>query len=185
VNSWDTKTRKYIDSISYLAKSAYLDVLAVELRLATLCINYLSLPSFRAPYSERAVMPGEYGFMEYAVLYWTRHLKAGLTSSPSGQDELQEDLGESLEILVEQHWKDPTGNISVPDRFKEILRIFRGRERYLQIQIAVVSTDKELNRFGDLRPDKSAPDFTGTVSAVRRCLEEIVQKNRTKGLLML
>jgi DNA-directed RNA polymerase subunit RPC12/RpoP len=148
---------------------------AEELRLATLCINYLNLPSFTDPCSEQAVLAGEYGFMEYAILYWLRHLEAGLTSSPSDHDDLLEELAESLEVLVERHWNNPAAEIgSISNRTRDMLETFSGCQSYLRIQLAVVLTDKELRHFGDTRPEQSALNFAGIVSAVRYCLETIV-----------
>jgi hypothetical protein len=155
---------------------------AEELRFATLCINYLNLPSFKGPCSEQAVLAGDYGFMEYAILYWLRHLEAGLTSSPSGHDDLHEALAESLEVLVEQRWNNPTASIgSIPNRTQDMLETFSGRQSYLQIQLAVVLTDKELKHFGDTTPERSALNFAGTISAVRRRLETVVRNNTDPG----
>ncbi|PVI01289.1 hypothetical protein DM02DRAFT_525316 [Periconia macrospinosa] len=164
---------------SFLANSEFLDAVSEELRLTTLCIDYLNLPSFDEPYTERAVLAGEYGFMEYAILYWVRHLEAGLKSSNSEHDELHEHLTESFEILIQQHWNNPPGDgRSVSNRTREMLEIFSGSEKYLQIQLAVTLTDKELKNFGDLRPDQSALDFAKIVSDVRHCIETTVQNIR-------
>lgn len=153
-----------------------------ELRLATLCINYLNLPSFKAPYSEHAVFAGEYGFMDYAILYWIRHLEAGLRSSSSEQDELHEDLAESLEMLVEQHWNNPTANVDlIPNRTRDTLETFNRCQKYQQIQLAVYLTDKELKYFGDTRPEQSALDFADVIPAIRQLLEMAFQNDADRG----
>lgn len=152
-----------------------------ELRLATLCINYLNLPSFMAPYPEQAVRDGEYGFMEYAILYWLRHLEAGLASSRSGQEELREDLAESLEILVEQHWNKPTADVTIPNRTRKMLETFRRCDEYQKIQLAIVLTDKELKHFGGVHPEQRALDFAGIVPAIRLHLETIIGNNPNQG----
>ena len=122
--------------------------------------------------------------MEYAILFWLRHLEAGLTSSPAGQDELCEDLAESLEILVEQHWNNPTAGInSISNRTRDMLEVFSGCQNYLQIQLAIVLTDKELKHFGDMPPKQPALDFVGIISAVRHRLEMVVQNNPDQGTL--
>jgi hypothetical protein len=114
--------------------------------------------------------------MEYAILYWLRHLEAGLTSSSSGHTDLHEDLAESLEVLVEQHWNNPTAEIgSISNKTRDLLQMFSGCQSFLRIQLAVVLTDKELKHFGDTRPEQSALNFAGIVSAVRCRLETIVQ----------
>jgi hypothetical protein len=152
--------------------------------MATLCINYLNLPSFRAPYSEQVVLGGEYGFMEYAILYWIRHLEAGLTSSLSGQDELCEDLAESLEIFVEQHWNLQSPEVrSISSRTQEMLEIFSGRQRYQQIQQAIALTDKELKYFGHTPPEQCVLNFASIVLSVRNHLEAVVRHTTDKTII--
>ncbi|KAL1595313.1 hypothetical protein SLS60_010004 [Paraconiothyrium brasiliense] len=169
---------------SHLANNSYLNVVAEEIRLATLCINYLNLPSFRAPITEESVLAGEFGFMDYAILYWLRHLEAGLTSSSSRQDELFQDLAESLEVFVEQHWNNPTAKLSlIPNRTRDMLGIFSGSQRYLDIQLAVVLTDKELKYFGDIRREQRALDFADVASGVRCRLETVVRNNPAQSTI--
>jgi hypothetical protein len=123
--------------------------------------------------------------MEYAMIHWLRHLEAGLTSSSSRQYEFHEDLAESLEVLVEQHWNDPpTADInSIPERTQEMLRVFSGRQKYLQIQLAVGLTDRDLKYFGALRPEQFALDFAGIVLEVRSHLETVVRNNPSEGTI--
>jgi hypothetical protein len=60
--------------------------------------------------------------MEYAILYWLRHLEAGLRSSASEHTVLHKDLAESLGVLIEQHWYNPSVDINeVSSRTREIL----------------------------------------------------------------
>ncbi|KAH8708495.1 hypothetical protein GQ44DRAFT_627937 [Phaeosphaeriaceae sp. PMI808] len=170
----------------FLTNNSFLDVVAEELHLATLCLNYLNLPSFTTP-SEPAVLGGEYGFMEYAVLYWLRHIEAATTSlvskhnepttSPvSKHNELFEALTEALGILVERHWNSPTATIGpIGNRTREMLAMFSQSPSYLQIQLAIVLTDKELRYFGDTRPEHSALDLARTVMRIRNRLEMVIQ----------
>jgi uncharacterized C2H2 Zn-finger protein len=146
--------------------------------MATLCINYLNLPSFQTS-SEEQALAGEYGFMEYAILYWLRHLEAGMSSAPPNQDNIYENLTESLEVLVEQYWNEPTASgvsisKSVSNRSEDMLQHFRHCQSFPKIQLALILTDKELKHFGDVRPEKSALNFAGVVRAVRSCVETYV-----------
>jgi hypothetical protein len=72
------------DSInySYLLNSEELGLgnTAKEPGLATFCVNYLYLSIFNSPFSTHPVLDGNYGFMEYAVINWVRHLESGLSS---------------------------------------------------------------------------------------------------------
>lgn len=120
--------------------------------------------------------------MEYAILYWLRHMKAGLRSSTPEQSLLHEDLAESLGILVEQHWNNPTVGISeVSNRIRDMLLPLSASQNYPQIQIAVVSTDKDLKHFGDIRPEQSALNFVAMVSGIRQELERIFRSNPDQG----
>jgi hypothetical protein len=154
---------------------------AEDLRMATLCINYLNLPSFRAPYSEVAILNGEYGFVEYAIVYWIRHLEAGLTSSLSRHDEICEDLAESLETLVEQYFVNPTVAVRLSHRTREMLEIFRERQRHEQIQQAVAWADKELKYFDNIRHEQST--LNTTVSAIRMRIETSIQHTNDQGTI--
>jgi DNA-directed RNA polymerase subunit RPC12/RpoP len=149
--------------------------------MATLCINYLNLPSFQNP-SEEQVLAGEYGFMEYAILYWLRHLEAGMSSASPDEDSSYQNLTESLEVLVEQYWNEPTASgisisKSLSNRTREVLQHFSHSQSFQRIQLALVLTDKELKHFGDVRPEKYALNFAGVVKAVRSCIETYVRQN--------
>ena len=117
--------------------------------------------------------------MEYAILYWLRHLEAGLSSSSSGQDELCKDLIESLEILVEQHWNNPTVEFNpTSNRIQEVLEAFSGCEKFQEIRQIILSTSRDLKTFGDVRTEQSALDMTDTVMGVRRCLEKVLNDHK-------
>jgi hypothetical protein len=136
------------------------------------------LPSFQEP-SEEQMLAGEYGFMEYSVLYWLRHLEAGMSSTHRDQDNIYMSLTESLEVLVEQYWNEPSASVasisrSASKRTRDVLQQFSHRESFPKLQLALVLTDKELKHFGDVRPEESALGILGVVKAVRRCIETYV-----------
>ena len=146
--------------------------------MATLCVDYLNLPSFQTP-SEEQVLAGEYGFMEYAVSYWLRHLEAGMKSALPQHDGICQDLTESLEVLVEQYWDKSTASSgstlrSVPQRTQDLLQHFTHCQSFPRIRLALISTDKELKHFRDARPEKPALDFASVVNAVRDFVEAYV-----------
>lgn len=63
---------------SFLVDEGYVDPLHGDIRMASLCIDYLNLPIFVGSISEAAALRGDYGFMEYAALYWVRHLEGAI-----------------------------------------------------------------------------------------------------------
>ncbi|RYN55439.1 hypothetical protein AA0118_g8672 [Alternaria tenuissima] len=163
---------------TYLANSGLLNDITGELPIATLCIDYLNLPSFQRP-SEEQMLAGEYGFMEYSMLYWLRHLEAGMSSTHPDQDNIYMSLTESLEVLVEQYWNEPSASVasisrSASKRTRDVLQQFSHRESFPKLQLALVLTDKELKHFGDVRPEESALRILGVVKAVRRCIETYI-----------
>ncbi|KAK6082031.1 zinc finger protein [Seiridium cupressi] len=68
-----------------------------ELKLANLCIDYLNLPALVDPPTVKGLLNGDYGFMEYAVLYWLRHLELGATLDTDGVEELKDELMRQLQ----------------------------------------------------------------------------------------
>jgi hypothetical protein len=57
------------------------DPLHGDIRMASLCIDYLNLPIFVGSISGDAALRGDYGFMEYAALYWIRHLEGAIAEA--------------------------------------------------------------------------------------------------------
>lgn len=149
--------------------------------MATLCIDYLNLPSFQGP-SEEQVLAGEYGFMEYSILYWLRHLEAGMGSAPPDQDNIYQSLKESLDILIEQYWNEPAASIAsisklTSKRTRDVLKHFSHHQNLSKIHLTLVLTDKELKHFGDVLPEYSALRIASTVKAVRRRIETYVLRS--------
>lgn len=121
--------------------------------------------------------------MDYATLYWLRHLEAGLTSSSSAQHELHGELTESLELFVERHWNSPTSDIrSAPGRMRDVLETFKSSRNYDQIRKAIVLTDQELKNYGDVRPNERALDLSSIVSSIRSILEKLFENNSDQGV---
>ncbi|CAN9258661.1 unnamed protein product [Alternaria alternata] len=171
----------HITARTYLAKSQFFHVTTEELQMATLCIDYLNLPSFQSP-SEERVLAGEYGFMEYSVGYWLRHLEAGMIPAPPDQKNIYQSLTKSLETLVEQYWNDPTTSVasvtkSASKRTRDVLQQFSHHQSFRKIQLALVLTDSELEHFGNVLPGDSALRIASVVKAVRSCIETCVLRS--------
>ncbi|KAM3064843.1 hypothetical protein ACMFMF_011683 [Clarireedia jacksonii] len=158
---------------NYLLNSKDLDGTAKELDLATFCVDYLNLPIFNKPFSTRTVIDGGYGFMEYAVLNWVRHLEAGLSVEP-GPDESTRNFCESFEALLESHWTTPTIEPKIFKRTRDKLQIFETSLQHKQIQQAVASTQEHIKRFGDMRPGECALNLAEIVAGIRVQIESVV-----------
>ncbi|KAJ5403895.1 hypothetical protein N7509_003766 [Penicillium cosmopolitanum] len=66
---------------SFLVDEGIVDPLHGDIRMASLCIDYLNLPIFVGSISSDAALRGDYGFMEYAALYWIRHLEGAIAEA--------------------------------------------------------------------------------------------------------
>ncbi|KAE8443985.1 hypothetical protein EG329_001209 [Mollisiaceae sp. DMI_Dod_QoI] len=173
----------YLTARVYLLKSKTLDIVAEEIRLATLCVDYLNLPCFTHPlrFSNEAVLGGNYGFMEYAILNWVRHLEAGL-SSRSIPAELIKGLFKSFETLLENHWNKPTIEVKIPKRTRDILDIFQNSPRHKNIQQAIASMQEQVKRFGNIRLGECALNFTKVVAGIRTQLETVISDSADKPI---
>lgn len=157
----------------FLAKAGHIDPAAEEIKLASLCIDYLNLPAFLNPPTERGVLNGDYVFMDYAVLYWIRHLEAGAVRA-EGKDQLMKDLAESLEIFVGLHWASPPATLEVSDRIHKRLQFFQDLSFYDKLAQTVVSARKQLRCFGSTKHDEIALDLADIVQNVRGILERML-----------
>jgi uncharacterized Zn-finger protein len=144
-----------------------------EIGLASLCVDYLNLPAFLEPPTRDGVLNGDYGFMDYAVLYWIRHLEAGIGNSDD-PGQLIGQLAESLEVFIDHHWSSPTISSTASKRIKEKLQSFTSFAFYDKLEQVVVSTRKQLSYFGKIKKEEIALDLIDTVGDVRKVLERII-----------
>ena len=154
-----------------------IDLPTEELKLASLCIDYLNLPTFLKPPTETAVLNGDYSLIDYAVLYWIRHFEAGILQA-DGHDHLIKELAESLDIFIEKHWCDPTTPLPVSKRNSDRLYFFKDLPFYNKLEQTVVSTRKQLTFFGKMRKEEIALDLGDIVSNVRKVLEYVVSSRK-------
>ncbi|WKT53623.1 P-loop containing nucleoside triphosphate hydrolase [Fusarium oxysporum f. sp. vasinfectum] len=157
----------------------YVDATAKELELACCCIDYLNLPAFEGQPTDDEVLKGEYGFMDYAVLHWVRHLEAG-TVEADGYGQLISDLVESLESFISQHWKSPTATLPVSDGIAKRLRYFQSVPFYDNLVQAVASSKKQLRFLGEMRKGEIALNLEDTLCDVRAALERLLSSDLTQ-----
>lgn len=152
----------------------YVKPSAEELKLATLCIDYLNLPAFVHPPTVELVLSGDYAFMDYAVIHWSHHLEAGVTLKTDEDEQLVEQLTESLESFINQHWTSPSTSLAMGKRQSEKLQCFETLPFYDQLEQIVASTKKQLKFFGNMKREEIALDLVQIVQNVRDVLESIV-----------
>lgn len=143
-----------------------------ELSLANLCVDYLNMPGFRqnTPDLTGLVLGGYYGFMDYAVAYWVRHVEEA-ASAADEEDSLTKDLAESLMSLLDIHFTTPKKQLPVSQGNKKRLQVFEGLPRFHDLEQAVIWTRRELTFFGESRESERALDLASVVNNIRSELE--------------
>jgi hypothetical protein len=111
--------------------------------------------------------------MDYATLYWVRHLEAGLVQIKSNEPIMQE-LAESLEVFLEQHWTSPNAKFVISKRNSDRLKFFKDYPFYEKLEDATVSTKKQLTFFGKMKKDEIALDLADIVTNARMTLEHLL-----------
>lgn len=138
-----------------------------------MCIDYLNLPAFTEEPSEEHILQGTYALMNYAVLYWVRHLEAGLEHIKT-DDQLLPELAESLEAFLDQHWNSPTAIFNISKRNSERLKFFESYTFHQKLQEATVSMRKQLTFFGKMEKRETALDLEDMVIGIRTSLERVL-----------
>ncbi|KAF5590988.1 zinc finger C2H2-type integrase DNA-binding protein [Fusarium pseudocircinatum] len=154
----------------------YIDLVAKELELACICIDYLNLPAFTCQPTAERVLNGDYGFMDYAVLNWIRHLEAGTLYLGAHEDKIGE-LSESLETFIRNHWREPATRILPSDGTKKRLECFKFLGFYSQLEQSVASFKKQLRLLTGIKSREVALDLGDLILNVRKVLEDIVTSN--------
>lgn len=65
----------------FLVDEGLVDPLQGDIRMASRCINYLNFPLFVNTPLEHDIRRGDYGFMEYSVIHWVRHLEGAIAEA--------------------------------------------------------------------------------------------------------
>ncbi|KAK2606195.1 hypothetical protein QQS21_003366 [Conoideocrella luteorostrata] len=159
----------------FLIEDNHIDPVAGELKLACLCIDYLNQPAFISPPDRARVLKGDYVFMDYAVLYWVRHLELG-TMRDCAPGHLMDQLAESLSVFIQHHWAFPSITLPVPNRCSNRLQFFKSRPFYKKLEQTVVSTKKQLNFYGEMRKEEVALNLPEIVRDVRAIMERMMSE---------
>lgn len=137
------------------------------------------MPGFRRdrPDLKALVLGGYYGFMDYTVAHWVRHVEEAASGADEG-DAMIKDLAESLTALLDMHFTAPTKKLPVSQSNKERLQVFESLARFHDLEQAVVWARKELTFFGETNQSERALDLGCVVSEVRSELERAIDGAR-------
>lgn len=160
---------------SFLVEEKHVIVPTWEIKLATLCIDYLNLPGFDEQNMHEHILSGYYGFMDYAIAFWVRHLEAGMIGIEEEEEELKFFL-ESLECFLGKHWANPTARLLVSEKNRNRLQRFKDESFYDVLEQAVVSIRKQLTFHGKMKKEEMALDLGNIVQKVRDTLEAILSR---------
>lgn len=111
-----------------MIENGVINVCHEELKIACLCLNYLSLPGFEAVLAESSVEDllkvGYYAFVDYAACYWTSHLRAALTRGVPEQCTGMR-IGH-LERFIDSHYRPRAEDIQIPAATRSMLDCLSG-----------------------------------------------------------
>lgn len=140
------------------------------------------MPGFRrdTPDIAALLLGGYYGFMDYAVAHWVRHVEEAATGADEGNAMIK-DLAESLTALLDMHFTVPKKHFPVSQGNKMRLQVFGSLPRFHDLEQAVVWARKELTFFGETKESEKALDLGCVVKNVRSELERAIDgaKNGT------
>jgi len=139
-------------------------------------VNYLSFAGFTGEFqnTDRLVREGYYAFMDYAVIYWVRHLEASLGSLEKEDPDVLE-LSRTLQDFIELHYTNPTTRFPVSRGNINRLRALEDMSCYTELQQSVISTRKQLTFYGEMSDAEIALDLSDVVGRVRAVLERLLQ----------
>ncbi|KAK4207839.1 putative zinc finger protein [Rhypophila decipiens] len=151
----------------------------VDLGLSERCLVYLGLPGFDRKITKDNIRDnataGTYGFLDYATLYWFRHLETALAGggleSEHGATTIA-NIDGPLELFIDQHWSSPTKKLDVSARDTARLRSLAHLPSHQRLEQAVVSSRKQATFYGEMKPSETALDLAEVVGEIRQVLED-------------
>ena len=147
-----------------------------ELKLASLCLEYLSFPCFHTSASDqevkRLIWKGSYAFMEYAAIYWTDHLLESATDENFATVTVR-CLSELLEAYLMKHWIDSSDlprNVQAGNSKLAFFTEWPAYDRFVHV-VQIVSRPKSTRKS---KASKYPLDTINYIERVRGLLEGIV-----------
>lgn len=161
-------------------RCADIEAVAAHLSLASLSIDYLNMSGFRIDCSvDKSLIPtGFYGFMDYAVASWLRHVEKGVDGKSENDQNEPGIIGltESLEVFLNIHFVPTVYETRLQPVSKgneRRLKVFETQEFFATLQRVVILLRKELDFHGKMKDCEISLDLTEIISRVRRALEDM------------
>jgi hypothetical protein len=151
----------------------------VEYDLAILIVSYLSFPGIDKAKenwkTEGTILQGYFSFYEYAVSSWIFHLEAGISAAST--NDLLNQLTEPLGVFLELHWTGSSSTVVASKTVQEKFQLLKEYDFHSKLLQAVVSTRKQLGRYGLGPSDEDVLDISLITAHFRAVLESLVSNN--------
>jgi len=161
-----------------ICNNRWINSAAEELRIAKLCIGYLSLPGFEADLESCTIranlLHGYYAFLDYALVYWCRHLEKALAAIPTPTGSTVADLSEAIEVFLDLHWTEPNVEPTVYKGLRKSLRVLCDYSYFDRLVVAVAVAKKQLVTHERPSEAEQALDLVNIRAKVRDVLESMI-----------
>jgi len=161
-----------------ICNNRWINSAAEELRIAKLCIGYLSLPGFEADLEsctiEANLLDGYYAFLDYALVYWCRHLEKALAAIPTPTGGTVADLSEAIEVFLDLHWMEPNAEPTVYKCLRKNLQVLCHYSYFDRLVVAVAGARKQLVTYEHPSEAEQALDLVNIRVKVRDVLESMI-----------
>ncbi|KAJ5538185.1 ankyrin repeat-containing protein [Penicillium frequentans] len=173
----------------FLLQTKTVDVPREDLSMAYLCVGYLALPGFQTCLPDGTIVDliksGYYAFADYAVCFWSHHLRDGLKD-----DTEQATVNSLLEVLsrfLESHYRAPETDFDIPIFAREIEGRLQMHEVWSdcdKLLRALVSTKKQLSSFNSDAASNDCLNISSVVARIRQLLEQTVLENKVDSEML-
>lgn len=166
-----------------MIENGVINVCHEELKIACLCLYYLSLPGFEAVLAESSVEDllkiGYYAFVDYAACYWTSHLRTALTRGVPEQCTSMQ-IGH-LERFIHSHYRPPAEDIQIPAASRSMLNClqeseicsFESFEDFVKVFVA---TERQVKTYGEDAASNIVLDIPDIITRIRGVLEDTTRR---------
>ncbi|KAJ6002782.1 hypothetical protein N7451_005329 [Penicillium sp. IBT 35674x] len=160
---------------SYLIESGTVNVRQEELKMASLCVGYLSLPAFYGLLGDESVREflnyGYYAFLDYAACHWLSHVQVGLSSR--ADEGIVKPLINLLQEFLTIHYRDSGKRIEILDSTRQIFQCLEGYSTvpdFERLLHAFQATKKQVESYGESAEFNEALDMPGIIARIRRVI---------------
>ena len=153
------------------------------MKLASLCVGYLSLPGFDLRLTDtdikRLIEGGYYTLVDYAARHWLDHLQEGLKHIIDRVSVLS--LIGNISKFLESHYRKPQSRVETAYTMRRVVnRIQEYGVCYNSEQIfdVLIATQQQFDSYGVAFASNDALDMLDVISRIRALFEDLVSDTR-------